>query len=286
MKRLLLLTLVLVCFGLATFAQVPREHSRTGMRRGKREIERFQLGLGQHPSSFLIKAWSDDEDGIADYLVGTYKSLENAYLHIYFGVNDGDTALVMTGAKLVMDKSTGAPVLEHDKAKSGVWVTATHDPYTGVPYDLDFDFLDRCKGEPGDFSKCTDGVSTIGNARECIKNYQEHDGNGSACCKSVIFTTESFILSANDLREYLNQHHDVEYLQFYLGYKSLERMDNVTVLVVGVDKFGHHIWNCDEEGYIRMFNKATSCPTCNILNDKDLDHHRQGKPVSSCVAQK
>lgn len=276
---------ILCCFGVTAFAQIPAEHASVSMHKGRRQVKRMQVGLGQHPSSFVMKAHTDDEDGIADYLLGTYQSMENAYLHIYFGSNNKDTMLVITGAKLEMDYRTGKPTLAHDRDKSPVWATACHEPMSGVPYDCDFDFLDYSKGEPCDFSRCNDGLISKATARSYIRNFQSGNYN-ELCCNQAVFATESFLLCANDIRDYLKRHPGVAYLQFYVGYRSQETIDNVTMLIVGLDKLGHHVWDGDGDGYAMMFNKATACPRCNVVNDKELDYHLQGQPPMKCVASR
>jgi len=284
MRKLSAITAVILsCLGTAAFAQVPAEHSSVSMHKGRRQVKRMQVGLGQHPSSFVMKAFSGNEDGIGDYLLGTYRTMENAYLHVYFGKDDKNTMLVITGAKLEMDHHTGKPTLAHDKSRSEVWATACSEPKSGVPYDCDFDFLDYSKGEPCDFSRCGEGAISKATAKSYIKNFQSGNYN-ELCCDQKVFTTESFLLSANDIRDYLKTHPGVAYLQFYVGYRSQETIDDVTILVVGLDKLGHHVWDGNGEGYAMMFNKATACPQCNVVNDKELDFHLQGKPGKKCVA--
>lgn len=274
---------VLSCLGASAFAQVPAEHSSVSMHKGRRQVKRMQVGLGQHPSSFVMKVYNDQEEGIGDYLLGTYKTMENAYLHVYFGKSEKDTLLVITGAKLEMDRETGGPALVHDKGKSGVWATACSEPESGVPYDCNFDFLDYSKGEPCDFSRCGDGAISKAIAKSYIKAFQSGNYN-ELCSNQRVFATESFLMGANDIRDYLKKHPGVAYLQFYVGYRSQETIDNVTMLVVGLDKLGHHVWDGDSEGYALMFDKATACPQCNVVNDKDLDFHPQGKKPTKRVA--
>lgn len=284
MRKLSAITAVILsCLGSGAFAQVPAEHSSVSMHKGRRQVKRMQVGLGQHPSSFVMKAFSDGADGIGDYLLGTYQTMDNAYLHVYFGKNDKDTMLVITGAKLEMDRSTGNPTLVHDKSGSAVWATACSEPKSGVPYDCNFDFLDYSKGEPCDFSRCGDGAISKATAKSYIKNYQSGNYN-ELCSDQKVFSTESFLIGANDLRDYLKRHPGVAYLQFYLGYRSQETIDNITILVVGLDKLGHHVWDGDGDGYAMMFNKATACPQCSVVHDKELDFHRQGTPAVKRVA--
>ncbi len=288
MKRVFII-LAIVLFGcdFAALAQIPVQHSTINYHKGKRYVSRFQRALGQHPGSYLVKARGNNEDGIADYLLGTYATLENAYLHIYFGArnsNASDTNLVITGA-LLTTKSDGTPTLQHDKAKSGIWITPKHEPNACLPYDRAFDFLYCDKAQNCDISDCGDGVSDAKTAKSYIANFQRNDGNRLDCCKPLILTTESFLLSANDIRAYLKEYPEVEYLQFYVGYKGQERFDNLTVLVVGVDKVGHHIWDFDESHYISMFNEAIPCPTCNVVDDRSIDYHRQSGAQPKCVAQ-
>jgi hypothetical protein len=284
MRKVSFVTAILLCcFAGTALAQIPSEHSSVSMHKGRRQVKRLQESLGQHPSSFVMKAYSDDEDGIADYLLGTYQTMENAYLHVYFGRDEKGTLLVVTGAKLEMNHHTGNPTLAHDKKSGLAWATACREPKSGVPYDCNFDFLDYSKGEPCDFSSCSDGAISLPTAKAYIRSFQSGNYN-ERCCDQKVFATESFLLCANDIRDYLKRHPGVAYLQFYIGSRSQETFDNVTMLIVGLDKLGHHVWDGDGEGYAMMFNKATACPGCNVVNDKDLDFHDQGKPAQDCVA--
>ncbi len=279
-KAIVVFFLIFFGFQIDSFAQIPNEHSSIRRGRGKRYVKNYQRVMGHHPSSFVIRAKGDNSDGVADYLLGTLPTMENTYLHIYFGVKKlmpgdvkEDTALVIVGAKQVRDAG-GNLMLEHD-TRSGMWATPHFEPNCCVPFDSEFDYADHNETQGCKLSDCTAGAIDDRMAKEYIHNFQLNDGNIPGPTP-VIYATESFIVSANDIREYLRAYPEVEYLQFYIGEKTtLGTYDNLTLMIVGLDKNGKHIWDGNTDGYAYLFDETMPCPRCNIVNDSRMDDHHQ-----------
>jgi hypothetical protein len=289
MKRtFILFVLFFLGYESGLLAQLPNSHSSIRMWKGRQYVRKFQKYVEQHPSSFLIKMKNSDGDGLGDYLLNTKKTLENAYLHVYFGAKQlsqggikQDTALVFIGAKQVRNPSTGAVTLAHDYDNSKIWATSKYQPNCCVPFDTNFDPIDRNYTQGCDINDCVTGIISENDAKSYIHNFQLNDGNDPAN-PTVIFTTESFLISANDMRDYLSRYPEVEFLQIYIGYNySLARYDNLTLLFVGVDKNGRHIWNFDEAGNTYMFDECNPCPICLVDYDSKIDDHAQGASTSA-----
>ncbi len=280
-KALVVLVLVFLSFG-RSFAQLPPVRSAVETTWGQRYVARFQGSCAGHPSSFIVKAKDADCKGIGNYLLGTCPAQQDAYLHIYFGVKKsaddkekGDAVLVLTGAKMAENPYTGYQFLAHDNQRNATWVTTMHEPDCKVPFDCDFDFADKYDKGSCDLSSCTTGVIDRETARDYIKGFQYGDCNNSERGSTKI-EAESFIMSANDIRSYLCKFPEVVYLQFYMGYKVESALENLTILVVGLDKYGHHIWDFNDQDVPYMFGKGVPCPKCTVEYDASIDYHRQG----------
>jgi ssDNA-binding Zn-finger/Zn-ribbon topoisomerase 1 len=276
MKRVVFLLAILVfCFDQVSKAQVRVLDAEINSQKGRRFVNKFQRALGQHPGSFLIKANSSEANGIADYLLGTFKTLENAYLHVYYGkLESGDTVLVMTGATLTEDNN-GHPVLKHDNARSAIWVTKVQESHTVVPYDKNYTFVFCDNSENCDISNCGDGIIDEETAAGYIANFQQNEGHICSGCGPAVHPTESFLLPANAIRAYLKRYPDVAYLQVLMGGQDPDRPEKFTILVAGLDNTGHHLWDFNEARFKSMFGDATPCPKCKVVDDRRIDHHRQ-----------
>jgi hypothetical protein len=282
MKKAIVVILLIILQAGQSFARLPPVNSLVALTRGKKYVERFQGCSGWHPSSFIIRARDNDGNGIGNYLSATCDMQEDAYLHIYFGVKksakaDGEnqSVLVLTGAKMASNPYTGYKFLAHDYQHDALWATTMNEPMGKVPFDIDFDFSDRYNTGDADLGSCTTGAIDKETAREYIKGFQYNDCNNSAR-GSTKEEAESFLMSVNDIRAYLCKCPEVVYLQFYLGHKPESSYENLTILVVGLDKLGHHIWNFNDQGEPYLFGKGVPCPKCTVEYDASIDYHRQG----------
>jgi hypothetical protein len=279
-KLLLSFLLLFLATAWCASSQIPAEHSSVVISRGRNFVKRFQLEVGGSPSSFMIKAYGEQGKGIADYLLGTYPTMENAYLHIYFGLEQGESdlgegggpLLVITGAKLANNTPGGKAYLQHDIRKSGFWATSRCEHACKSPFDLDFDQTDR--NRVADISGNSDGVIDTAVARTSISAFQQMNCNEHHD-RSRDLQTESVVLCANDIRAYLRKYPEVVYLQFYMAVKPLHNSDNFTLVMVGLDQVGHRIWDRNEDGVPCVFNRGISCPGCSIAHDNRIDYHSQ-----------
>ena len=243
---------------------------------GKRHVKRFQ-SYRLHPSSFLIKSLSKGE-GIGDYLLGASDN-QKTYLHLYFGTKitpDGqggekkEKMMVITGAVQESDGQGGTRIV-HD-SRSKFWATPVSEPNCCVPFDQDIDYMDG-GADNCDIANCTVGIIDTAMAKEYIKNFQR--GNDNEVYWPKVFVTESFIMSANEIKNYLQYNRGIEYLQIYMGYKYQERYDNFTAMLIGTDNMGRHIWGRDVNDNQTMFDESDPCPTCLVQFDASMDYHHQ-----------
>jgi len=279
-KGLLVFAFIFPAFLPATFAQMPSDHSLVEVSKGRAQVQRLQRGCKAHPSSFIIKAFDKQKNGIGDYLLCSDLHNDLPYLHIYLGAKESatddakkDPVLVITGASRIRNINTGKMFLAHDRQYSNIWATPIHEPDCCVPFDCDFDYADRYNMKECDLSDCTTGMISASTASGSIRGYQESDCNIFVPHR-IIYEAESFIMSAGDIRKYLCKNPEVVYLQFYIGFRPFA--DELTVFLVGLDSKGHHIWDYNDQSVPYLFGNAVTCPKCTIEYDPSIDFHHQG----------
>jgi hypothetical protein len=281
MKKMILAFAVLFLGILTTSsAQIPGLHASVGMARGRQILSQFRSDFCGPQGSFIIKAYDDEGGGIGDYLLGTYPTLENAYLHVYFGFDKAGQddiyapTLIVTGAKLKAGSTKVNARLSHDRNRGGFWALPMRDKDCGIPFDCDLDQTNHNVHMVVDISNLASGIVDNASAATTIRNFQAGNDNEWAGRKRCS-ETESFLLCANDVRAYLRKYPEVVYLQFFIGYRAQGNCDNLTILMTGIDPAGHHIWSKDDEGFSYVFDKAVACPGCSIDHDSRVDYHRQ-----------
>lgn len=277
-KQVILFSLPLLS-ALSAIAQLPAKHSAVPVSRAKAQVRHFQEQCRYHPSSFIIKAYGNTGSGIGDYLLNTYCTPGNRFLHVYFGEKEksgnelNEQVLVITGAGYAKNLNTGRKHLANDWQNSPVWVTTVSQPGCCVPFDCDFDYNDTYTNKGCTMSDIGDGLETHATAAAAIRAFQVRDCN-SGKKGDVIFETESFLVNADDIHNYLCRNPHVQYLQFYLAYKPLA--NETTLFITGLDKRGRHVWSYDDNGVPYLFGNAVNCPNCSIDFDETLDYHVQG----------
>lgn len=261
------------------FAQMPGKHAAVPVARAKAQVRHFQADCQLHPSSFIIKAFGDRQTGVGDYLLNTYCTPGNRFLHIYFGEKEkaagekNEQVLVITGAGYAKNFNTGRRHLANDWQNSPVWITPVSEPGCCVPFDCDFDCNDMYTNKTCTVSDIGIGLATHATAAAAIRAFQVRDCNTSRKGGAII-ETESFLVNADDIHDYLCRNPHVQYLQFYLAYKPLA--NETTLFITGLDGNGKHVWSYGDNGVPYLFGNAVSCPRCSIDFDETLDYHAQG----------
>lgn len=277
MKKLLVFAAILATFTSYSFAQIPSKHAAVPVAHARPQAHHLQECCQIHPSSFVIRAHSADGTGIGDYLTHTYCTPGNRFLHIYIGEkelgkNETQQVLVITGAGYTTDYNTGRKHLANDWQHSPVWITQANEPAGCIPFDSDFDLYDEYDGDQPDLEHIGAGVVSRAVASAAIKAFQVNDCN-HASGKQRTLETESFIINADDVQNYLHRNPHVQYLQFYLGYKPLAY--ETTIFIAGLDSRGRHVWSYGDNGIPYLFGHAANCPNCSIDFDESLDFHQQ-----------
>ena len=279
-------------------------------------------------SSFLIKTFDETTDvtgsicncnGLGDYLVNN--QADNCYLHIYVASksNDGsDQFLVITGVTLI------GGVLKHDP-NSKIWKTTKTDPCCIIDDGLDGSVsndINGCNVDPCDIGYVPNQPPDVTHTAEwnpLMQNIQWYQmaKNNTPCqspitLPSTINSTESFLISANEIRDYLrsgtpssqsgtpvppnpNAQNAAKYLHFYYGSNDqsnsssdelgnkLSIKDSLAIITIGVNieedaTEGYHVFS--KSGSLihftnYVFDEGLPCPLCNINFDAKLDCHFQ-----------
>jgi len=279
MKKQIVIFSLLLLPVLSAVAQLPARHSAVPVARAKAQVRHFQEECQYHPSSFIISTYGNTGSGIRDYLLNTYCTPGNRFLHIYFGEKEtpgndkNQQVLVITGANYAKNLNTGRKHLANDWQNSPVWITPVSQPGCCVPFDCDFDYNDTYTNRDCRMSDISDGLATHAAAAAAIRAFQVRDCN-SGRKGDAIFETESFLVNADDIHDYLCRNPHVQYLQFYLAYKPLA--NETTLFITGLDKRGKHVWSYGDNGVPYLFGNAVNCPDCSIDYDETLDYHVQG----------
>lgn len=287
MKKLLVFTATMAPFMSPIFAQIPSTHAAVPVAHAQARVHQLQECCDIHPSSFVVRAYSSDATGIGDYLLHTYCTPGNRFLHIYFGEkeqgnNDNQQVLVITGAGYAANFNTGRRHLANDWQHSPVWITQASEPAGCIPFDSDFDLYDAYNGTQPDLEHIRAGIVSRAEASAAIKAFQVNDCNHAGKNQGTL-ETESFTINAGDIRDYLRRNPHVQYLQFYLGYKPLA--NETTIFITGLDSGGRHVWSYGDNGIPYLFGHAINCPNCSMEFDESLDFHQQGTRVFRHVAR-
>jgi len=252
-----------------------------------------------HPDgSFLIQLFTTDKTGLGDYICDPKNSKTDIFLHVYIASKDGsnkndgsDQFLII--AATIPDPATKKTLI-HDPKALGVWMTNYRSPRNCVATD-NFDNNNGLTFGCQVDNKTTYGLvdlANIGTLTPYLKNYQSQNVVAGQIISNV---TESFLISGNDIRTYLEQGYDAspggtggannpeQYFQFYFGTNSIAipntPPDNLTMILIGVgqkmnnwgNNKGFRIFATDKY----LFNEGLPCPKCNVTKDVNLDNHPQ-----------
>jgi hypothetical protein len=272
---------------------------------GRSKINHF---LKNHvPSSFLINIFDPNTaKGLGDYICKTDPNID-CYLHIYLAYNklDGsDQFLIIAGTILTQNGD-----MKHDSSAPGIWRTSS------IHTDNCCIISDKLNINNSVTSACD--ISTINTdfglilisdptqvtqTMQYLKNYQKLKNENQDGTLNPI-ATESILVSANDLRDYLlsggydasvpanNINNPVQYLHLYFGTSQLPNspnLDSLAIIIVGAEKLnsadqtvknGVHNFSISSSGvasrlYSYVFDEGFPCPKCNVDRDK-IDYHNQ-----------
>lgn len=274
MKKIISLSL-LACCSLCAAAQLPSAHSAVPLARARQQVKHFASTCCYTTTSFVVKLYGN---GPGDYLLSPAKAPATSMLHIYFGEQDGlqpdtdELAMIITGAYLVKNHRTGRKHATNDR-QGMVWTATAAKPGQDLPFDCDFDHGNIRKVINCDMSAFSTGATDRNEAAAYISTFQQHDCNIDGRRKTIN-EAESFLVSTADLRSYLCRNPQVQYLQFYLAYRTMA--NETTLFMAGLDERGHHVWLRDDNGVPYLFGNALACPDCAIDYDASLDYYHQG----------
>ena len=218
---------------------------------------------------------------------------KNSFLHIYFAKmsNNPDTKdvfLAIIGAKENADKKA-----EHDNSLNSLWCSSTsdqdecllRDPYLDGPFLLS---TPGCK-----ITNCKPNIIPKATVKQYVVNYQGlHPMFKNKKTRKQLDSlykvkpylganaTQTFLINANDLIAYLNKPaaKKIKYFQFYIGYNpgsKIANKDGLTIIIVGVDATGNHVYNETATVQYTVLDECNPCPKCSVVNDNDLDVNPQ-----------
>jgi len=286
------------------------------VRQAHQQIQRFQSTANHDNSSFLISAFNPNYSpaannaGIGDYILSTYNAAgvsPDCYLQIYLAANKWNAgASTASGYFLVIaavnyNSITG--VTTH--VPGMLWMTSLAQGNCCVKQDqmdgTDNDDVAGCNIKNSSYG-LLNTPAALAIAKQGIVNYQSINDPQQTGTNNLKLVTESFVISANDFRDYLvsggttTSNNPVQYIQFYLGkYKApaiAGQPDSLSIILVGVENdatdatVGDHLFSTPSTrvgSYV--FDEGNPCPTCNVNQDGAIDFHPQFLPGPGGVYQ-
>ena len=226
----------------------------------------YQSGHVNEPNSgsFLINA-----SGLKDYLGVT--PANGIYLHIYIAAgysSSNDPFLILARTLRV----NGDDSFYHDPNVPNVIATTKTGDHCCVHIDANLD------GPQDYYGQLCNGITSTVSINKSLANgfLMNYQIDSNQCianppnCVTVFNRTQSFIFNATTLQTYLNDNSIVS-LQIYFAKKTLPNTDRLTLVMVGINFLGQHVYYPTNS----VFDECNPCPRCRVQHDNDLDYEHQ-----------